>query len=146
MSIACTSSVYVDEVAPVRRAVADNVLLKRIAKGDQAALRTLVERHQARVYRFAMRFVRDTGLAEDVVSETFFAVWQSAATFRDRSAVSTWLLSIARYKALAMRERIRETTESLDDDTASRVADPAPRVDTAIEQRDLVTFIRDCLH
>ena len=126
MSIACVGSgLTVGEVARVRRAPSDEALIKEIAKGNQAALRTLADRHQTRVYRFALRFVGDASHAEDVVSETFFAVWQQAAGFQNRSAVGTWLLGIARYRALSMRDRLRETAEPLDDEIASNLPDPA---------------------
>src|SRR6202171_4095528 len=78
----------------------DAALLREIAKGNQLAMRTLFKRHQIRVYRFVLRKVRDRDLAEDVVSEVFLAVWRRAGRFEGRSAVSTWLLSIARHKAL----------------------------------------------
>src|ERR1700716_1208087 len=78
----------------------DEALLREVAKGNQLAMRTLFMRHQVRVYRFILRIVRDADLAEDVVSEVFLAVWRRAGRFEGRSAVSTWLLSIARHKAL----------------------------------------------
>src|SRR5258708_24386505 len=78
----------------------DEALLREVAKGNQLAMRTLFMRHQVRVYRFILRIVRDADLAEDVVSEVFLAVWRRAGRFEGRSAVSTWLLSIARPKGL----------------------------------------------
>src|SRR5262249_1071676 len=91
--------------APATPAELDEALLREIARGNQLALRTLFMRHQVRVYRFVMRLVRDHALAEDVVSEVFFAVWRQADRFKGRSTVSTWLLSIARHKALTAVKR-----------------------------------------
>ena len=146
MSIACIGSdLAVGEVARVRRAPSDEALIKEIAKGNQAALRTLAERHQTRVYRFALRFVGDASHAEDVVSETFFAVWQQAAAFQNRSTVGTWLLGIARYRALSMRDRLRETAEPLDDEIASNMPDPAHGPEAALERGNLDSFVRGCL-
>ena len=146
MSIACVGSgLTVGEVARVRRAPTDEALIKEIAKGNQAALRTLAQRHQTRIYRFALRFVGDASHAEDVVSETFFAVWQQAAGFQNRSAVGTWLLGIARYRALSMRDRLRETAEPLDDEMASNLPDPAQGPEAALERGNLATFVRGCL-
>src|SRR5262245_53644665 len=79
----------------------DAALIERIARGDQLAMRTLFARHQVAVFRFVLRIVRDSALAEDVLSEVFFDVWRQAGRFEGRSAVSTWLLSIARFKALS---------------------------------------------
>jgi RNA polymerase sigma-70 factor (ECF subfamily) len=125
--------------------LSDEALLMRIVDRDQAALRLLAQRHQARVYRFAMKFVRDASLAEDVVSETFFAVWQNATKFRHQSAVGTWILSIARFRALTIRERAADAGEPLDDETVSRIADPSQRSDATVDRRDLVACVRDCL-
>jgi RNA polymerase sigma-70 factor, ECF subfamily len=69
------------------------------------------------------RLVRDETLAEDLLSDVFFDVWQKAASFEGRSSVSTWLMAIARYKALSARRR--RTDASLDEKTASAIADPA---------------------
>jgi RNA polymerase sigma-70 factor (ECF subfamily) len=147
MSIACIDSgLAVADAAPVRRAPSDDALIKEIAKGNQAALRTLAERHQTRIYRFALRFVGDASHAEDVVSETFFAVWQQAAGFQNRSTVGTWLLGIARYRALSMRDRLREMAEPLDDEIVSNLPDPAQGPYAALERGNLATFVRGCLH
>jgi RNA polymerase sigma-70 factor (ECF subfamily) len=149
MSIACTHPMT---GAPVKRAAradsaasSDKLLIQRIANGDQAALRTLVDRHQSRVFRFAMRFVNDRSLAEDVVSETFFVAWQQAAGFENRSAVGTWLLAIARYKALSARARFGAADEALDETTAATLVDPKPQPDALVERGDLAVFMRRCL-
>ena len=69
-------------------------------------MRTLFARHQTRVYRFVLRLLKNEAAAEDVVSEVFLDVWRQAGQFEARASVSTWLLSIARFKALtAMRRR-----------------------------------------
>jgi RNA polymerase sigma factor (sigma-70 family) len=99
------------------------MLIKRIANGDQLAMRTLFARHQTRVYRFVLRLLKNEAAAEDVVSEVFFDVWRQAGQFEARASVSTWLLSIARFKALtAMRRR---PNLELDDDMMSCPPFPA---------------------
>jgi RNA polymerase sigma-70 factor (ECF subfamily) len=128
------------------RAPSDEVLIGEIAKKNQRALRALAERHHRLVHRFALRLVGDASHAEDVVSETFFAAWQHAAQFQNRSSVSTWLLGIARYRALAMRKRLRQTAEPLDDEIASNVPDPTSGPDEALERSNLALFLRECLH
>src|SRR5215469_8761368 len=74
-------------------------LVERAAAGDRLAMEILYARHHVRVYRFALRFVNDAAAAEDLTSEVFLEVWKHAGRFEGRSQVSTWLLSIARYKA-----------------------------------------------
>jgi len=70
----------------------DDALIDAIADGDRHALEVLYSRHSAGVYRFAMRFVADEGIAEDVMNEVFLDVWRKAKSFEGRSQVSTWLL------------------------------------------------------
>ena len=97
----------------------DEALIGRIAAGDKLAMQVLFARHHVRVYRFVLRLMGDPSRAEDLISEVFLDVWRQADRFEARSQVSTWLLAIARYKALsALRKR---PDEELDDETAGRV-------------------------
>lgn len=129
--------------SPASPAELDEALLREIGKGNQLAMRTLFMRHQVRVFRFVMRFVRDRGLAEDIVSEVFFAVWRQAHRFKGRSTVSTWLLSIARHKALTAIKR--PPVERLDDAIAATIADPALGAEEKIEDAENATTLRRCL-
>ena len=90
------------------QATSDEALIGRIATGDKVAMQVLFARHHVRVYRFVLRLVRDQTKAEDLISEVFLDVWRQAGKFEARSAVSTWLLAIARYKALSAR-RLRRS-------------------------------------
>jgi RNA polymerase sigma-70 factor, ECF subfamily len=84
---------------------ADEALIKRIAGGDQLAMRTLYARHRIPLYRWLLRIVRNETVAEDLLSDVFLDVWRQAAKFEARSSVSTWLSAIARYKTLSARRR-----------------------------------------
>src|ERR1700746_2541459 len=87
----------------------DEALIGRIAAGDKLAMQVLFARHHVRVYRFVLRLVRNQTLAEDLISEVFLDVWRQAGKFEARSTVSTWLLAIARFKALSsLRKRSEE--------------------------------------
>jgi hypothetical protein len=100
----------------------DTALVKAIAGGDRRAMQMLYTRHNVRVYRFILRLINDRSLAEDLVSEVFLVVWRQAEGFKAKSQVSTWLLAIARYKALsAIRRR---SDEHLDDDVLAMIEDP----------------------
>ena len=93
----------------------DEMLIGRIAGGDQLAMRTLFCRHRVALYRWLLRLVGDEALAEDLLSEVFLDVWRQAASFEARSSVSTWLLAIARYKALSARRRRTTLADPADD-------------------------------
>src|SRR5262249_39550147 len=113
----------------------DNVLVARIARRDQAAMKILMARYQVRIFRFAIRFVNSRELAEDAVRDTFIAAWQGAERFESRSSVSTWLLGIARNKALSARQRTGLSPEPLSETLAARLVDPLELPDAAIERR-----------
>jgi RNA polymerase sigma-70 factor (ECF subfamily) len=119
------------------------VLIRRIAAGDQLAMRTLFARHRIPLYRWLLRIVRDETLAEDLLSDVFLDVWRQAGSFRGDASVSTWLLAIARYKALSAR-RARVDAE-LDARIASSIADPADNPEDALQKRNRSEVLRDSL-
>jgi len=121
----------------------DEMLIGRIANGDQLAMRTLFGRHRVALYRWLLRLVRDEALAEDLLSEVFLDVWRQAAAFEARSSVSTWLLAIARYKALSARRR--RTDAELDDQVAATVADPADNPEVVLQKKDRAAQLRQSL-
>jgi hypothetical protein len=81
----------------------DEILVERIAAGDKLAMQVLFARHRTNIYRWLLRFVGNETVAEDLLSDVFLDVWRQASRFEGRSAVTTWLLSIARFKALSAR-------------------------------------------
>jgi RNA polymerase sigma-70 factor, ECF subfamily len=124
--------------------VSDEVLIANIAKSDQEAMAALFVRYRVPVYRFVLRVVRNEATADEVTSDVFLDVWRQAATFEKRSAVSTWIFSIARFKALnALQRRRRE--EELDEEKASVVADEADDPEVALTKKDKATALRHCL-
>jgi RNA polymerase sigma-70 factor (ECF subfamily) len=106
-------------------------------------MHTLYARHNVRVYRFILRIVRDTTVAEDLVSQVFLDVWRTAKQFEGRSQVSTWLLSIARFKALtALRQR---RFEDLDQDEVREIADDSDTPETSLERATTRAILRACV-
>ena len=125
------------------QATSDEVLIGRIANGDRLAMQVLYARHHVRVFRFVVRLVRDEGMAEDLISEVFLDVWRQAGRFEGRSAVSTWVLAIARFKALsALRRR---PDEELDEETAGAIEDPTDDPEMSLEKKNKSVLIRKCL-
>jgi len=121
----------------------DEVLIARIAGGDRLAMQVLYARHHVRVYRFVLRLVRNEATAEDLISEVFLDIWRQAGKFEGRSAASTWMLSIARFKALSALRRRPE--EELDDETAGQIEDHADSPETALAKKDKSLALRQCL-
>ena len=121
----------------------DEMLIRRIAEGDQLAMRTLFGRHRVPLYRWLLRLMGDETLAEDLLSDVFLDVWRQAAACEARSSVSTWLLAIARYKALSARRR--RTDVELDEEIASKVADPADDPEVLLQKKNRAELLRHSL-
>ncbi|MBN8972776.1 MAG: sigma-70 family RNA polymerase sigma factor [Xanthobacteraceae bacterium] len=125
------------------QATSDEMLIESIAEGSKPAMHILYARHRVRVYRFILRMIRDTTTAEDLVSQVFLDVWRTAGQFEGRAQVSTWLLSIARFKALtALRQR---SHEDLDEDGVLEIADQADTPEAALERTKTSAILRACI-
>jgi RNA polymerase sigma-70 factor (ECF subfamily) len=124
-------------------ASSDEALVKRIADGDRMAMQVLFTRHNVRVFRFILRIVRNDALADELIGDTFLDVWLQAGRFEFRSSVPTWLMGIARYKALsALRRR---THESLDE-AAETIEDEADDPEILEQKRGKALVLRDCIN
>jgi RNA polymerase sigma-70 factor, ECF subfamily len=129
--------------APVAQYSSDESLVERIAAGDKLAMQALFVRHRTAVYRWLLRFVRNHTLAEDLLSDVFLDVWRQAGRFEGRSSVSTWLISIARFKALSARRR--RTYAQLDETIEATVADTANDPEVALQAKDRGELLRQAL-
>jgi RNA polymerase sigma-70 factor, ECF subfamily len=117
----------------------DLEVVKQIAAGDKRALATLYARHSDRTFKFLCRLTSERATAEDLTHDVFLEVWRGASRFEARSSVATWILSIARYKALDARRKRRTLTEH---DLPGRT-EPTPEM-TAM-QSSSGTYMRECL-
>jgi RNA polymerase sigma-70 factor (ECF subfamily) len=143
MSIALTRSGTIAGDALARASASDSsdeMLVARIAAGDKLAMQVLFARHRTPVYRWLLRFVGNETVAEDLVSDVFFDVWQQAGRFEGRAAVSTWLLSIARFKALSARRR--RTDAQLDETIETTVADSADDPEMVLQKKSRGELVR----
>ena len=121
----------------------DEMLIQRIADGDRLAMQVLFARHRTPVYRWLLRLVSHEALAEDLLSVVFLDVWRQAGRFEARSSVSTWLMSIARFKALSARRRRAEAP--LDETIESTVADQADDPEAALQKKNREELLRAAL-
>ncbi|HTV69700.1 MAG TPA: sigma-70 family RNA polymerase sigma factor [Rhizobiaceae bacterium] len=118
----------------------DRELVARVARGDRAAIRLLFMRHHARVYRFVARQTGSETMADDVANEVFLEVWRQASRFEGRSEVSTWLLGIARFKALSL---LRKKSEAeLDEERAAEIEDSADTPEVTAMKDDKASALR----
>jgi RNA polymerase sigma-70 factor (ECF subfamily) len=126
----------------VRRDMPDATLIARIATGDRLAMHALFARHKTRIYRFILRLIGDAASADDLTSEVFLAVWRHAHKFRGRAAASTWLLAVARFKALDELRRRRDDARNLEELDAS---DPAVDPEASWTDNHRGAMLRKCL-
>jgi RNA polymerase sigma-70 factor (ECF subfamily) len=125
------------------QATSDEMLLESIAAGEKSAMHVLYARHNVRVYRFILRIVSDTSVAEDLVSQVFLDVWRTAGQFEGRSQVSTWMLAIARFKALtALRNRRHEDIEQ---EEVLQIADTADTPEAAMDRNQTSSQLRQAI-
>jgi RNA polymerase sigma-70 factor (ECF subfamily) len=90
----------------------DAELLRRMAAGDEQALGALYDRWEAVVHGIVARMLRESNDVEEVVEETFWQAWRQAARYEpSRAAVQTWLLTIARSRALDRVRSVRRRRE-----------------------------------
>jgi RNA polymerase sigma-70 factor (ECF subfamily) len=106
-------------------------------------MRELFGRLHVRVFRFLARLVKNDAVAEELLNDVFIAVWRHAGQFRGRSRVSTWVLAIARQKALSVLGR--PTEEELDETALLSIEDPADDPETSLAKVERSKLMRDCL-
>jgi RNA polymerase sigma-70 factor (ECF subfamily) len=118
-------------------------LIQRIGRRDKMAMQELYTALRTRVYRFVFRIVRDATLAEDLTAEVFVDVWGQAGRYEGRSSASTWVLSIARNKALsALRHMARKEVGI---EQAAEVPDKADTPEAVVEKQSNWAVLRRCL-
>jgi RNA polymerase sigma-70 factor (ECF subfamily) len=128
---------------PSAKATSDEVLVQLIAGGDKDAMRVLFARHNVRVFRFLTRIVGNDATAEDLLNEVFLEVWRNAARFEARSQVSTWILAIARFKALASMRRRQH--DELDDEASEMIEDMSDTPEIAVQKTERSALLQQCL-
>jgi RNA polymerase sigma-70 factor (ECF subfamily) len=128
---------------PAMQTISDEILIASIAKGDRSAMEALFARYRVRVFKFVLRLVRNEAVAEELNSDVFVDIWRQAGTFEGRAAVSTWIFSIARFKALNALARRKE--DALDEAKAETIEDDADDPETALAKKDKAAVLRQCL-
>jgi RNA polymerase sigma-70 factor (ECF subfamily) len=78
----------------MNESISSEDLMARIAKGDEDAFETLVNRHQTSVLNLAYRFIGDRTQAKDLAQEVFLRVWQTANRYEPRAKFTTWIYQV----------------------------------------------------
>lgn len=91
------------EVAPdgLSEGQAEAELMRQVAAGEIGGLEMLYDRYHAMAYALALRITTETGLAEDVVQDSFLGLWRNAGRYAEaKGSVRGWLLAIVRHRAI----------------------------------------------
>lgn len=97
-------------------ATTDIELMQQVTKGNEAALRELIDRYRTRLYRLALTLLSDRAAADDAVQETFIRLWTGARRYDPRHTVATWLYTICArrcYDELRRRHHHRDAMEQM---------------------------------
>lgn len=134
----------------------DSGVVEAVRSGDTGAFRTLVERHQRRLYAVILRLVGDPGQAEELAQEAFVKAYRSLPDFRGEAAFGTWLVQIgihaARDRVRTARRRrgivsiealLEASRHDLEPADRSRAANPAHAVEAAEEREIMRTALAD---
>lgn len=115
----------------------EQALLAGVAAGDTVCFERLYSLYERRIFQYIRTFVRDLGVAEELVVDSMLAVWDGARRFNRASRVSTWIFGIARHKALDAVRRASRGARRVDLEQADEVSTSEPAPEEAAEQREL---------
>ena len=120
--------------------------LARVAGGDRAALRLVYRDTSAKLFGVCLRILNDRSEAEDVLQDVYVTVWRKAAAFDPgRASPITWMVAIARNRAI---DRLRASAVSRrmePIDAADAVSDPAPAASERVEMAQEHQRLAGCL-
>jgi RNA polymerase sigma-70 factor (ECF subfamily) len=120
--------------------------LQAVGKGDRAALAEVYEATSAKLMGVCFRILGERSEAEDVLQETYIAVWRRAGTYDpERAGAISWLVAVARNKALdrIRSGKVRRASAPLDD--AVEIADPGRSALAEVESADEKRALMNCL-
>lgn len=136
----------------------DSDLMKACSPNNDEAFAVLYQRYERRIFQYLMTMMNDGALAEETLVEVMLAIWKGLHTFQGQSKVSTWILGIARHKAVDALRKLTSLQRSgmpLEDIIESAASDENPMEDSqqkrlaAITNRALTTLTvehREILH
>ncbi|TKV57794.1 sigma-70 family RNA polymerase sigma factor [Nakamurella flava] len=108
------------------------VLLQRVARGDEDAFERFYDLFASRVFGLVRRVVRDPGQAEEVAQEVFLEVWRRASRFDEsRGSATGWVLTLAHARAV---DRVRSAQAATDREVRVAAATTERDVDTVVEE------------
>ncbi len=136
------------------RPSSDEALLQLIAQRDAAALEALYDRYAQTVYNLIMRMVQDPAIADELLQETFWQIWQACGQnqFRGEGVPAAWLFRIARNKSLDQLRRQKTRPQPLEihseedeQEVWDQLTDPEAQVEQVTERAWDRQYLRQAL-
>jgi len=125
--------------------VTDAELVHAIARGDEEAFACLFDSYNPTLLGFLIRILNNKAEAEDVLQEVFVQVWQQAPRYDEtRGRVFTWLVTMARSRALDRLRALGSRESAATKSASERVEEFPSAVDEAIESEQY-EVVRDAL-
>jgi RNA polymerase sigma-70 factor, ECF subfamily len=120
-------------------------LIARSALGDRKSFAELYTAAAPKLFAVSLRIVRESGLAEEVVQDSFVSIWNHAPDYAQaKSAPLTWMSAIVRNRSLDIVRRTREEPD-IDDELAARLVDESAAPAREVEARAQAHRLEDCL-
>lgn len=96
-----------------------------------------------KLYRYALRFVKDSDSAEDVVQDVMQKLWQKREEADSIENLEAWLMVLTRNRSLDLLRKVKDNQVSVDE--AFGISDQSPAADTMLEHADLMTILQQCI-
>jgi RNA polymerase sigma-70 factor, ECF subfamily len=122
----------------------DNELVTRVLKGDTAAYRGLVERHQSRVFYLGLRFLRSPEEAEDFAQDVFVRAYERLRSFSGKVPFSAWLYRVA-FNLAVNRYHVKRRAITEVPVEGVALVDPVGGPDRGVLDRELQSALREKL-
>jgi len=126
----------------------DQQLIDQVKKGDKTAFKEIYSRFSQITYNLALRILRDKEDAEEVVQEIFLQVWNKAYSYDpDRGAVSTWVMNIARSRAIDKLRTLgyRDKNIEIDEEKVNSNEDLSRTIEDREESKNVIRQALDSL-
>lgn len=121
-------------------------LLARAALGDRRAFEEVYRATHSKLFAVSLRIVRERQLAEEVLQDSFVAIWNHASDYAQaKSAPTTWMTAIVRNRSLDVLRRGAHETEDVDEVMALNLVDESASPSRDYDEGQDLHSVRECL-